>query len=477
METRPPTSTVYSNSPTSKEFLAICLDIMNRALQKVDPQSLIHEHVSVNDHGDVMKIMNESFDLRDYRKIHVLGAGKGAPFLFHGLVEVLGDWIEGGVIVSLEDHRFSDERVEFVAGSHPVPDERSAHAGDRMLDYVWKHVGRNDLVLFLVTGGASSLMEVPAAPLTIMDLAAANELLLRSGLDIHEINCFRRRLSAAKGGKLAIMIHPARIVTLALSDVPDSPISDIGSGPSVPVEESPEKAQCLIKRYDLDSVFEPRILECFQREDEAMRGWKNEEGSKGTNEFSQDRTFVLGDIKIALEKAREVANEKGFQATISSFNDSGDVRMVAKDVATWIREMREDTLHSFRRGGVERPGEGNDRGGQLFLSGGELTVKVVGHGKGGRNQEFVLALMSELKDHPMRYFTASVATDGVDGSTDGAGAWADETTYRKALGMALDPEVYLENNDSYSFFKELNQLIVTGPTRTNVMDIRMVYLP
>lgn len=422
-------------------------------------------------------IMNESFDLREYRKIHVLGAGKGATFLFHGLAEVLGDWIAGGVIVSLDEHRFSDERVEFYAGSHPIPDERSALAGDKMLNYIWKHVDRNDLVLFLVTGGASALMEIPAAPLTIKDLAAANELLLRSGLDIHEVNCFRRRLSAVKGGKIAGIIHPARIVTLALSDVPDSRISDIGSGPSVPVEESPEKAQCLIKRHDLYSVFDPQILECFQREDEAMRRWKNEEGSMETNEFSQDRAFVLGDIKLALENVVEVANGKGFQATISSFNDSGDVRTVAKEGAAWIREKGENILHRFRGGGGEQVGEKKDRGERLFLSGGELTVKVVGHGKGGRNQEFVLALIVELKDHPMRYFAASVATDGVDGPTDAAGAWADETTYRKAQGMGLDPEAYLANNDSYSFFKGLDQLIVTGPTRTNVMDIRMIYLP
>ena len=435
-------------------------------------------------------------------RIHALGAGKATPFLLEGLLQVLGERIHGGVVAttreqvlrfmqgekdldpgyqypaesdterSLGPPEWSMGPVRIIAGSHPIPDAWSEHAGASMVQYIEREIGDADLVFFLVSGGASALMEVPRPPHTMEEISAATERLLASGADIHEINRERKRWSTLKGGQLAELIHPARLVTLGIADIPrdrarmgqdrgrgggggeqpqdrmDTPgsINDIsvlrvlGSGPTIPDEGH------------FTRVMTTRVL--------ATR--------------SGNLALVLGDNARFLGTLKDILEQDGFECSIVSVNDSGDVRKACREHARLIREH----WRSHKHGG----GDGYDvpGGTRIFLSGGELTVKVTGSGRGGRNQEYVLAMLKELgeagHEYPEPFLVMAIASDGVDGPTEAAGAWIDHTTFKHTTEQGLHPEKFLADNDSYRFFGDLDHLIRTGPTRTNVMDIRIIVI-
>ena len=440
---------------------------LREALYENDPARLVRDQVRLE--GNSILIRGEMIDLGDggrgrrqmkrleqsggregdhdddhendlpFRRIHVLGAGKAAPFLFEGLYDVIGDWIFGGVVVGLDLHDGDDEYypIELITGSHPIPDENSVYAGRTMKEYIEREIEENDLVFFLVTGGASALLELPLPPHNLSEIIMRTQELLSSGRNIREINCERRGMSAVKGGRLADMIHPARIVTLALSDIPVSVLDsdqelamlrEIGSGPTIPVT---------------GEIGSGRI------------GMKNGARKGGVNK--EDKAFILGRNSDLVNSLRGRLELEGMETTIVKADDSADVR----ELAAWYGDLIRERSH----GGPIR---------RAFLSGGEPTVHVTGGGKGGRNQEFVLAVLNELRNFPGPFFVASIASDGIDGPTEAAGAWADHTTYLSAAANGLDPAEFLERNDSYHFFRRFGQLIVTRPTRTNVMDIRIV---
>jgi len=446
-----------SDGPDSIKNTA--LEIIRESLEQLDPYRLIIENVRIEDERII--VCDKPFDLSRFRRIHILGAGKGAPFLFKGLKDVLGERIEGGVIVSLEEHSFQDERVEFVPGSHPIPDERSLLAGRTIMAYVENHIEEEDLVFFLLTGGASSLMILPSPPLSLADLANVNRLLLGSGADIREMNCVRKHLSSIKGGRLGNLISPATAITLMISDIMDSPMEDIGSGPTMPDPSGFEDAYQIIDRYGLLSEIGSEVLELIMS---GMRGKIPETPKPGDLSFSQHFPVVLCDNITLVEVIKKIAEDRGFRTYIKDIRDGGDVvdavKRWAATIATFIHAK------GWRRDGRR----------VLLVAGGEHTIRVKGEGKGGRNQHFILALLNELKDLDMPFHMMSIGTDGIDGPTEAAGAWIDHNTMSKAKQIGLDPQDYLSTYDSYSFFKELDQLIITGPTRTNLMDIRLLFL-
>ncbi|NIM13909.1 MAG: DUF4147 domain-containing protein, partial [Candidatus Aminicenantes bacterium] len=396
------------------------------------------------------------FDLDRFDKVHVVGVGKGTPFLFEGLDNVLGSRIDGGVIVSLEDHAFSHDRVKFYAGSHPLPDQRSLDAGKAVTRYIENNVRNRDLVFFLITGGASALMVQPAPGIELEDKIEINKLLLACGAEINEINCVRKHMSALKGGKLARLVYPARLVSLILSDIVGSPLGAIGSGPSIYDSTPVSQAFAVLQKYKLIEKLPPAVRDFFQRA-----------SSPVDIDLSKNVHFLLGDNRVALEAARSCAQGMGIHAHIITSRDKGEASEAAKIYAAIVKEI------IYTKTPFKPP--------VLLLSGGELTVTLAvppgkKTGKGGRNQAFVLHMLKELKEITHPFCLASLGTDGLDGPTDAAGAWIDRETKSKVRQLGLDMDDYLECHDSYHFFQKIDQHIKTGPTRTNVMDLRMFYI-
>lgn len=434
------------------------LKIIHHALEAVDPYRLILEHVKIE--GNLLLIRGQTVDLGGFDRIHVLGAGKGAVSLFKGLEAVLGGRIAGGIIVSAEAHAFSHPGVRFYPGSHPVPGPLSLAAGEAVNRYIKTGVGEKDLVFFLLTGGASALMVLPHSPLKPADKVEVTRLLLASGAGIDEINCVRKHLSALKGGRLAEKISPTPVISLILSDIIDSPLEDIGSGPSVGDSTTFADARRILEKYELVEKVGKRVLAFLEQ---GIGGGVRDTPLPGAEKFSQNLHFLLGDNLTALTAARESAESLGIPVHILTSADRGEAVETAKVYAAIVKEI-------FRSGNPFQPPV-------LLLSGGELTVTLKGKGSGGRNQEFVLAILDELKGVTRPFYIMSLGTDGIDGPTDAAGAWIDHETMAKVNEQHLDIKSYLRNNNSYEFFNLIDQLIKTGPTGTNVMDIRMLYIP
>lgn len=442
----------------SSNFINQADRIIRKALKSVDPGQLALNQIEVRE--DCLFIAGQQFDLQACKKIHVIGAGKGVKNLYLGIKKKLGRRISGGIIISPETDLISREKVHFYTGNHPIPGKKSFQAGNRVIKYLSASVGSKDLVLVLITGGASSMMCHPWTGLDPNDIIDINKKLVASPATIQEINCIRKHLSGLKGGRLAERVYPARVITFILSDIIDSPLEDIGSGPSVGDSTTFDDARKILEKYRLIDSLSPGLLNHFKR------GWANqipETPFPQNAAFKNNRHFLLGDNSILLETARQTAEHLGIKTIILTSRDRGEASEAAKFYGSILKEI-------IKR---QRP----FRSPVLLLSGGELTVALKGKGKGGRNQEFVLQMLEELKNIQDSYFVLSMGTDGIDGPTDAAGAWIDQDTMKKVKKQRLDIETFLENNDSYSFFKQINQMVKTGSTGTNVMDFRMFHIP
>jgi hydroxypyruvate reductase len=371
--------------------------------------------------------------------IVLVGAGKATHRMAEAAEHVLGDRIVRGWINVKDGHRAPLRRTHQHECAHPVPDERGVE-GARAIVRLADEAAANDVVLCLISGGASALMPLPAEGLGLEDKQRITRQLLRCGATIQEINAVRKHLSSIKGGQLARRIAPAAGVSLILSDVIGDPLDVIGSGPTAPDCSTREDAREILARYGIG-------LEAA-----VVRHLKNgvETPKPGDAAFDRIENRIIGSNALALEAASSRALELGYRVVPLG----SDVQGEARDEA--LRHVGE----------LERHGAG-----VCLLSGGECTVTVRGAGKGGRNQEFVLAAVRALARLDCAVML-SAGTDGTDGPTDAAGAIADSESLRRAAH--LDPDEYLARNDSYRFFEALNDLVMTGPTGTNVMDLRVV---
>jgi glycerate-2-kinase len=428
------------------------------ALESQMPDLLIQQHLCYQ--RDSITIGNHSIDLDLFDRIHVLAAGKGALSMYRGLRTLLGEKIDGGVVVSTEQFADGADHISFCKGSHPIPDKWSLAAGQNVLRYIRDNVSRDDLVFFLMSGGASAMMVYPLPGLSLSDITHINNLLLKSGADIREINCVRKHLSAIKGGRLAELIYPAMTITLVISDIVGSPLEDIGSGPTIGDSSTFEQLVRILDKYQLNSHLTPALKNVFEN---GRNKRVAETPAPDDPKFARNQAFLLGDIASLLDTLKKKAQEKGIACRILSDSDRGDVAEVAGFYGRRMKKLAP----------ADPPGNRP----RLLLAGGEVTVKVRGRGKGGRNQQFILHLLRELSDFHKPFCAMSLGSDGIDGPTDAAGAWIDHHTHDKVKEMNLSIEDHLANNDSYNFFAQIDQLVKTGPTGTNVMDLRMFYLP
>ena len=379
----------------------------------------------------------------------VIGAGKAAASMARAVED---NWPAAlsGLVITPYGHSLACERIEVVEAAHPVPDSVGLDATKRILAMV-DHLSGEDLVLCLLSGGGSALLSMPAEGVSLQDKQSLTADLLRSGANIAEINCVRKHLSAIKGGRLAVACSPAQLVTLAISDVPGNDISVIASGPTVPDETSSKVALDILRAYDVDAPENVRAH---------LRSAAAETPKPGDPVFAGSETVILATADDAMNAAARAAREINIEPLILG-DLEGDATELAQSQAALAREVAAGT------GPVQPP--------CVLISGGETTVRVRGKGKGGRNCEYALALALALDRRPGIYAIAC-DTDGIDGTEDNAGCYVMPDSLHRADEQSLDAKSLLNENDSYRFFSEIGDLVVTGPTRTNVNDFRALLI-
>ncbi len=394
-------------------------------------------------------------DAGKYRRVIVVGAGKASAAMAHAAEKVLGRRIAAGLINTKDGHLADLKRIELNECSHPVPDARGVE-GARRIAALAEEAGAEDLVLCLISGGGSALLPLPAAPLTLEEKQETTKLLLACGATIHEINAVRKHLSGIKGGQLARLAAPATVLALLLSDVVGDPLDVIGSGPAAPDESTFGDAWGVILKYGLEDRAPGPVR---ARLEAGVRGEIEETPKAGDACFRHAKNVIVGSNRLAVDAAAARAKALGYRPLVLSTTIEGETRDVAWMHAAIAREVVS----------TGRPAKAP----VCLISGGETTVTLRGKGKGGRNQEFALAAAMGLKGVP-GVLAFSAGTDGTDGPTDAAGAMGDGATCERGAEMGMPAQEFLANNDSYPFFEALGDLVMTGPTGTNVMDVRLV---
>jgi glycerate 2-kinase len=380
----------------------------------------------------------------------VIGAGKGAAAMA-AAVEKHWKGDLSGLVVTRYGHGADCKRIEVVEAAHPVPDEAGRRAAQRMMEMV-KGLSENDLVICLISGGGSALLALPAEGITLEQKQALNKALLKSGAAIGEMNCVRKHLSAIKGGRLALACAPARVVSLLISDVPGDDPGIIASGATLPDPTTCEDSLAILKKYNIEIPDNVR---------QHLESGAGETPKPGDPRFARNSHHIIATANQAMEAAAEKARAAGVTPYILSDDIEGEARDIGKMHAAIAKQV------AMRNQPFTKP--------CVILSGGETTVTVRGNGRGGRNAEFLLSLAATLDGHPGIYAIAS-DTDGIDGSEDNAGALYQPDSISRATTLGLRPRGMLDNNDGYGFFSALGDLVVTGPTRTNVNDFRAILI-
>ncbi len=418
-------------------------------LRAADPAQAVSRYVRRA--GDVLQMGGRSYDLNRFGRIFAVGAGKASAGMALTLERLLGRRLEGGLVVVKYGQAVPTKRIKFCEAGHPVPDQAGQRAGARLLGFV-RHLTAEDLLIVLLSGGASSLLPAPVPGVTLSDKRRITQQLLKSGADIQEINTVRKHLSMIKGGRLAAATR-ARVASLILSDVIGNDLGSIGSGPTAPDPATYREACAILQRYELwDKI--PKGAK--QHLHKGRQGRIAETPKPGDAIFRRVQNHLIGDNVAAVTAVAQEAREAGLATTVLSTTLTGEAREMARQFAGAIREIVDSK--AARR----RP--------CCVIAGGELTVTVRGKGRGGRAQEFALAAALEIAGLE-NVWVAGFATDGVDGPTDVAGAVVDGGTVARARRLGLDLRHALDQNDSYGIFKKLGNHIVTGPTGTNVNDL------
>ena len=423
------------------------------ALEAVDPIAAVHRHVRRT--GDGLEIQGHLYDLSAYEKIYVVGAGKASAAMAQALEDLLGDRLKAGVVNVKIGHTLPLNIVKVNEASHPVPD-RAGLQGTGEIVQLLRQTGKRDLVFCLLSGGGSALLPSPAEGLTLEDKQQLTKRLLECGANIHEINALRKHISGVKGGRLAQLAYPSTLISLILSDVIGDDLDTIASGPTVPDRSTFIDCLQILEKYQAKERTPPQIRSLLEK---GAAGKIEETPKEDDPTFQRTQNVIIASNILAVKAAKEKAEELGYHSLILSSMIEGESRDIAKVHAAIAKEIL--------KSGHPLPGPA------CLISGGETTVTIRGPGLGGRNQEFTLAAALEIEGLE-GIVLLSGGTDGTDGPTDAAGAIADGHTINRARQLGLDAEQFLRQNDSYRFFQPLGDLLITGPTRTNVMDLRLV---
>lgn len=429
------------------------LTMFRAALKAADPIEAVRKHLHKD--GDWLVAGRKKYRLSAFGDVYVLGAGKASVAMAQAVERILGARVRFGFVNTKYGHGGKLKRVKVQEAGHPVPDENGV-AGARELVGLARQARAGDLVIFVVSGGASALTPLPAPPITLEEKQRVTQELLACGANIHEMNTVRKHISLFKGGQLAREAAPARLITLMLSDVIGDSMDVIGSGPTVPDESTFGRAWEILSGYGIAEKVPESVR---QRLEAGVRGEIAETPKPGDEAFAKTQNLVVGSNRLAVDAAARKARELGYKPLVLSTFLEGET----KDVARVHAGIAKEILASGRP--VGRPA--------CVISGGETTVTLRGSGLGGRNQEFAAAAALYL-DGVDGVVVLSGGTDGTDGPTDAAGAIADGRTVARLRAKSLSAAAMLADNDSYHLFEALGDLIKTGPTGTNVMDVRLV---
>lgn len=427
--------------------------IFYKALQAVEPGAAVKRYCKLE--GQHFIVAEWVYDLARYKNLFIIGAGKASAPMAAAMENILGKRISSGIIIVKYNHIGDLSQVNLIEAGHPLPDENGQQGADAILNLA-KNADKNDLVLCLISGGGSALMPLPSHSLTLKDKQDTIKVLLSCGATIHDINAIRKHTSMIKGGRLARAAYPATLVSLILSDVVGDDLDVIASGPTVP--DSSTFSHCLeiFHKYNIIKKIPENIVNHIES---GVSGKVTETPKTGDPAFDKTRNLIVGSNIESLKAAKQKAESLGYEVLVLSSMIEGETRHIAHVHGAIAKEI-------IKTGNPLPPPV-------CILSGGETTVTLTGKGLGGRNQEFALAAAIDIAARES-VVVLSGGTDGTDGPTDAAGAFSDTFTLRRAGEMGLDPYHFLANNDSYHFFKKLGDLLITGPTNTNVMDLRIV---
>lgn len=432
--------------------------IFSKAVMAVDPSKKLEEIIRLEKNRLLIRMEgypDKYFDLNAFKNIFLIGTGKAAASMAQAIENIFGDRLTQGLITTKYGHSLLLKRTEVIEAGHPLPDLKGIE-GAKKTQSLLKESGPKDLVIFLLSGGGSALLPLPVDGISLEEKQEVTQLLLDCGADIIEINTIRKHISQIKGGWLARWAYPSTVLGFILSDVVGDPLDAIASGPTVPDTSTFEDAWHIIEKYDLEKEIAPSVQKHLLS---GKEGKVEETPKPGDPVFERVYNTLIGSNIIALRAAEKEAASLGLNTLILSSSIVGETREAARFHGAIAKEVI-STNHP-----IPKPA--------CIISGGETTVTIKGRGLGGRNQEFALAGAFEINGLE-KVVLLSGGTDGTDGPTDAAGAIADYATLNRAKAIGLDPKVYLENNDSYTFFKHLGDLLITGPTHTNVMDVRII---
>ncbi|AEW03547.1 hypothetical protein A4D02_19620 [Niastella koreensis] len=433
------------------------LKIFTAGVRAVQPQYLLPRHMRWQ--HDQLQLGDRLFNKPDINKVYVIGAGKASAAMARETETILGSRIDAGIIVTKYEHSFPLKTIQCIEAAHPVPDDNSVLAGREMIRLL-KNADEKDVVIALISGGASALLVDCPPGILLSELQVVFNKLLQSGANIEEMNTVRKHLSAGiKGGQLMRTAWPATVVSFILSDVIGDPLDSIASGPTVADRSTFADAWEILRKYRLVDKLPVSIIRWLQS---GLNAAVAETPKPDDPVFTKSFNYLIGTNRVALDAAAAMARELHYTPVIITDCLQGEARDKARELVAYVQQFA-----------GPRPA--------CLLLGGETTVTIKNPGKGGRNQEFALAAMVALQqaypDTDQIPVILSAGTDGTDGPTNAAGAVVDKGVLQLAAQRALLSEKYLEQNDSWNFFNQTNGLIITGPTHTNVMDIVVVLIP
>jgi glycerate-2-kinase len=431
------------------------LEIIKSGVAAVNPHEAVRRHVKRV--GNRLVVHGKEYNLDKFENVAIVGGGKASGAMAETLEEILGEYLTTGFVNVLKKNKavVKTKKVKLNYAGHPMPDEKGLKGSKLMVEFC-RSMGKKGLIFFLISGGGSALLPYPADGISLEDKQNVTDALLMSGATINEINAVRKHLSLIKGGQFLRYVNSSEVISLIISDVVGDPLDVIASGPTAPDPTTYLDAVSILKRHKLWTAIPENVRSHLQK---GVKGDIPETPKAGDQIFRKVNNMIVGSNRVATTASYEKAKQLGYNALFLSSYLEGESRHVGTALASLLQEI------DASDNPVPKPA--------AIIAGGETTVTVAGTGKGGRNQELVLSASMKISGLS-GVAIISIGTDGIDGPTDAAGAIADGKTLLRASDMNLDALRFLDQNNAYQFFKNLKDLIITGPTGTNVNDLTVL---